>query len=79
MSVSKPDQPTAKPTEHKSQTYFVGSLLGLAVGFLAAYFYVRAAEESDNAEGLKATDFVKIGLALLGLVRQITEMGSKQK
>lgn len=80
MSVTQqPSDNSLNPTNPKAQTYVVGSLLGLAIGFLAAYFYVRAAEESENADGLQARDFISIGLALLGLVRQITEMGSGGK
>lgn len=63
--------------ENKSQIYLAGSFIGLAVGFLAAYFYNRAAEESDNEDGLQATDFLKIALTLLGVVRQLTEIGSR--
>ena len=62
--------------ENKSQIYVAGSIIGLAVGFLAAYFYNRAAEESENDDGLQATDFLKIALTLLGVVRQLTELGS---
>ena len=61
--------------ENKSQIYVAGSIIGLAVGFLAAYFYNRAAEESENDDGLQATDFLKIALTLLGVVRQLTELG----
>lgn len=70
------DNKQLQPTENKSQVYLAGSMIGLAVGFLAAYFYNRAAEESENNDGLQATDFLKIALTLLGVVRQLTELGS---
>ncbi len=70
------DNKELQTTENKSQVYLAGSVIGLAVGFLAAYFYNRAAEESENDNGLQATDFLKIALTLLGVVRQLTELGS---
>ena len=69
------DKLQIQESENKSQIYLAGSLIGLAVGFLAAYFYTRAAEESENDNGLQATDFLKIALTLLGVVRQLTELG----
>lgn len=70
------DERQLQTPKNKSQVYVLGSFIGLAVGFLAAYFYNRAAEESENQNGLQATDFLKIALTLLGVVRQLTELGS---
>lgn len=63
------------------QNYVRGSIIGLAVGILAAYLYNRAIAESGNPEEAKvnAGDIVKVSLAVLGLVRQITELGSGKK
>ena len=63
----------------RTQAYLVGGVLGLAVGVLAAYLYVRSAEEAGVEEATVATgDAVKVGLSLLGIVRQITEMGGSK-
>lgn len=64
------------------QTYVRGSLIGLAIGLLATYLYNRALEESGgNPDGpnVNAGDMVKVSLAVLALVRQITELGSGKK
>lgn len=66
----------------KFQTYVRGSLIGMAVGIVAAYLYTRAAEEYQLTDGkdkltpIGASDMVKISLSILALVRQITELGS---
>lgn len=63
----------------KMQTYIRGGLLGLVVGLLAAHLYTRAAEETNASEGavkVGAMDIVKVSLAILTLVRQITELGT---
>ena len=63
----------------RSQIYILGSIIGLAVGFISAYLYARAVDEADNEGDLEAGDYVKIGLALVTLVRQMTELGSGKK
>ncbi len=63
----------------KMTTYLKGGIIGLMVGIIAAHLYTRAAEESngDNASAsVRASDVVKVSLAILGLVRQITELGT---
>ena len=79
MKVTHPMNPENNQTTDKTQIYVMGSVLGLVIGFLAAYFYSRAADEAENEQGLQATDFVKLGLTILGLVRQMTELGSGKK
>ena len=61
----------------KFETYVRGSIIGLMVGIVAAYLYTRAVEE-NNGQGISigAGDMVKVSLTILGLVRQITELGS---
>lgn len=63
----------------KTQTYLRGAIIGLVVGLIAANLYTRAAEEANGSSkvpALRANDVVKLGLAILGIVRQITELGS---
>lgn len=59
--------------------YIRGSLIGLVIGFLAAYFYAKAADENNNDRGISSSDVVKLGLAVLGIVRQVTELGTGKK
>ena len=67
-------------SEDKTQLYITGALLGLLVGLLSAHLYGRAVEENTHsgtaATDLSSSDLVKLGLLLLGIVRQITEFGS---
>lgn len=67
----------------KTQTYMIGALLGAAMGFLSAYFFAQEAEnEAQNSEERpKIPPSTLLGLALsaIALVRQISEVGKKDK
>ena len=61
----------------------IGALAGATLGGAAAWAYAKAQEEKNPdrlATGLQyryeagAPEFVKIGLAVLALVRQVTEL-----
>jgi hypothetical protein len=73
MTNEKPSTPS-----WKLRSYFIGGLIGLAVGLLAAYFYARVSEENGSNEPakIKSMDAIKLGVALLSIVRQITDMGA---
>ncbi len=65
----------------KTQTYIRGGMIGLLVGVFAAYLYARAAEESaagNTPVRVGSSDLVKVSLGILGLVRQITELGNQK-
>ncbi len=68
----------------KTQTYAVGVVAGLLFGLLAAYLFARAAEENATQNGgkpesISTGQLVTLGLAALGLIRQITELGKTPK
>jgi membrane associated rhomboid family serine protease len=56
----------------------IGGAAGVIFGLLAAYFYARASEENllDHPPRIKTMDAIKLGVALLALVRQITDLGN---
>lgn len=65
-------------TNWQSRVYLVGGLAGIIVGLLAAYFYVRATEESGSGPvRIKSMDALSLAVALLALIRQITDLGAK--
>jgi hypothetical protein len=55
-------------------------VIGLAVGILAAYFYARAAEENPELRParIKTMDAMKLAVALLAIVRQVTDLGTQR-
>lgn len=56
-----------------------GSALGALFGLLAGYMYSRAAEEDvsnlGKAERITTGEILGLGLAILAVIRQITELG----
>jgi predicted outer membrane lipoprotein len=68
----------------KSRAYINGTLIGAAIGVIGAYLYARAAEEDAARNGgqptpLKTGTLLSIALAVLSLIRQITEAGKSGK
>lgn len=65
----------------KSQVYLIGTIAGTLIGFFASYLYARAIEEDVNRSGvgprLQTGEAIALGLALLSVIRQISELGSK--
>ena len=68
----------------KRQNYILGTMVGMILGTLAAYLYNRAAEEDAERQGGKpspvsTTQLIGLSLALLGVIRQIAELGKSSK
>lgn len=64
----------------KTQVYIIGAVVGLLLGLLSAYLYVRAARENsrvDRPKKVSTGDAMKLSLSLLTLIRQIAELGAK--
>lgn len=70
---------TQADTNWKGKAYTISAGLGLAVGLLAAYLYVRAAEENgpEIPRQIKTMDMIGLAVALLSIIRQITDLGAK--
>ncbi len=67
----------------KKKTYLNGTLAGAFLGLIGAYLFARAAEEdSDRMAGqptrLQTGQLLSIMLAILALIRQITESGKSK-
>ncbi|HVU14897.1 MAG TPA: hypothetical protein VHD90_26665 [Phototrophicaceae bacterium] len=62
----------------KTQVYIIGAAAGILFGLLSAYMYNRAATDygpSDGQNRVQTGEVLGLGLALLGIIRQVTEMG----
>jgi len=71
------DLPSTSAPRWKTRTYITGGLAGLAVGLLAAYFFARVSEEHGVEPGrIKTMDALKLAVALLSIIRQITDIGA---
>lgn len=77
MSNSLPQQ--TKASNWRSQNYLLGAAAGLLFGLVSAYLYNRAAHDNgpmpDGRNRVQTGEVIGLGLAMLGVVRQITEMG----
>jgi NhaP-type Na+/H+ or K+/H+ antiporter len=74
------DPPATSDTAWKLRVYLLGGLIGLLIGLLAAYFYARVSEENgfEQPNRIKTMDALKLAVALLSVVRQITDLGARR-
>jgi len=63
----------------KGKVLIVGGLIGALTGLGAAYLIISKSQEHDEPPRIGAGDGVRLGLLLLGLVRQIGELGAGQE
>ncbi len=70
--------------ERKTRVILMGAGLGALLGIISSYLYTRAAEEHSDGQ-VEASASVSTGqllavlLAVLGLIRQIAELGKPKK
>ena len=66
-------------SSQRSQTYLIGAAAGLLFGLISAYIYNRAASDNgplpDGRNRIQTGEVLGLGLAVLGIIRQVTEMG----
>jgi hypothetical protein len=63
----------------KGKVLLIGGLIGAVTGLGAAYLIISRSQEHDEPPKIGAGDGVRLGLLLLGLVRQIGELGAGQE
>ena len=56
----------------KRRTLIIGGIIGAVVGVVAANILVKEAEENDNENALTPARGLRLGMLVLGLLRQIT-------
>ena len=65
----------------KMRTTLIGSALGAIAGVAAALMFIRRSEETGKPPSLRKTDpgmILATGVTLLGLLRQIADMGDRR-
>ena len=84
MSDTDNGQTQGNLQERKARIIVAGAALGAMLGLLSSYLYTRAAEENGNPEAgapgsVSTGQALAVLLAILGLVRQIAELGKPKK
>ena len=69
------DNSEIKDESWRSKTLLVGAFLGALTGLVAAYLLVQRAEREETSLDLTAGEGIKLGLLLLGLLRQVAQLG----
>lgn len=59
----------------KAKMLLIGGAVGLLTGLAAAYMLVQRAERVGDKPLLNSGEGVKLGLLVLGLLRQVTQLG----
>jgi hypothetical protein len=62
----------------KLKTVLVGGLLGAFAGMAAGYLLVRRSEASGEQPKLGTGEGLRLGLLVLGLLRQVSQLGEGQ-
>jgi len=62
-------------TGWKPKVMVIGAVIGAAVGLGAAYLLTQKAKDEPTQPRLTASDGVKLGLLVLGLLRAIADLG----
>ena len=58
------------------KTLLTGGLIGALTGLTAAYMLIQRSEETQEPPRIGAGQGVRLGLLVLGLLRQVGELGS---
>ena len=61
----------------RNKTLIIGAIAGLVVGLAGAYIVIQRAEENNLLPEVTASDGVKIGLGILGVMRLISEIAER--
>ncbi|PWH17638.1 MAG: hypothetical protein DDG59_07880 [Anaerolineae bacterium] len=59
----------------RTKTLLLGGIIGALVGLSAAYLLVQRAEKEQGRLQMNAGEGIKLGLLVLGLLRQVAQLG----
>jgi hypothetical protein len=62
----------------KVKTLVIGGVVGLLTGLLAAYLLIQRAEQEAGQPRLTAGEGVKVGVGVLGVLKTISDMGTRR-
>ncbi len=62
-------------TRQRTMTLLVGGAVGALTGVAAAYLILRRAERQKEPVRLEAGEGLRLGLLVLGLLRQVAALG----
>jgi hypothetical protein len=71
----------ARPPDWKMRTTLIGSALGALAGIAAAFVFIQRSEEVGAPPSIRKTDpglVLAAGVTLLGLLRQIADLGDRR-
>ena len=80
MSEQPPSDLDTSRTEFRTRVLVIGGILGSVLGIISAILYLRAAEETygENVPAMpQPRDAMRLGVALLAIIRSITDWGRK--
>jgi len=62
----------------KTKTLLIGAGVGLIAGIIAGLIFIQRAETNKSRPKLTAGDGVMVGIGVLGVLRAISDLGSKK-
>lgn len=63
----------------RTRAMLAGGAVGALLGVVAAYVYVNSVDKNDEVPDLNPAEAVAIGLAVLGVLRQIAALPEGKK
>ena len=61
----------------KTKTLFVGGVLGLLSGLLAAFLLIQRSQQNEKELNISAGDGVKVGIGVLGVLKLISDLADR--
>lgn len=59
----------------KAKTYLIGGLVGAALGLATAFIIAHNADEKHGPPEIEVSDALKMGVAVIGLMRGFAALG----
>lgn len=63
----------------KTKTLLIGGVLGALIGLGGAYLFIQSYKQRGQTGNITAGEGVKLGLLVMGLLRQVATLGEGEK